>query len=1007
MTYPRRAERRRVSVLFSDVVGSTALSLRVDPEDLMELMRRYQEVASRVVERHDGTVVQFLGDGVVAVFGYPVTHESEALRAVQAGLDLIGEIGREVPEIQIRVGVHTGLVVVARRDSSPTSPIDIVGDTTNIAARIQGLAEPGTLVISEPTYELVANEVSGDALEPQTVRGVDGTMPLFRVEEVAAWPRPLEALADTPDRIDLVGRDPELLRLRQLWSQTRTGRGAFVSIEGEAGIGKTYLVAALLNTVGRNEATRIRARCTPLTTGTPLSPFIDLAESAVLGSGDESRRRDRLRAFLSTLDIDFALAFRSLSQFLGLVPADETSPERKRRDILDVTTQIVLGLSRRRPTLMVIEDMHWSDQTTVTWLTEILHAVGTAPLLIVTTSRQPFLPGEIGIEHMMLEHLDDGAIEDLARRATRHTPLSESQYDDVVRRAEGVPLFAEQLAEWMARRGGDDSEPVPPTLHDSLVSRLDSLGEAKRTAQIAAVTASGSVFELGDLLALADLDTTEVNRSLERLEAGRIVLRLSDHRDSYVFRHALIRDAAYGSLLHAERRALHRAMAQRLESGGHNALPEVIGAHWRSAGHPDRAARHFREAAERASNRGSFADSITHLRTTLDLAEQIEEGHGSTLEAGAYLALGNAASALFGYSSAEAESAFTKASELAAAIGDGEIELRALAGLNSTFMARGDQKRALKVTAELRAKTEESGDRVLLLQVLNSYGTARLLSGRLEAARSSYQQALDLQRQGDDPDRIGVADDEATDASMLALTLTWMGRFDEADSARHRALEAGERLENPLSRSLSLGALGCADMLRIDVDGVEQLASRLRELTDQFDLPFWRSWSGFLRGWVVSQSGSTAAGRDLMKRALDESRKLEAGSMRPFFLSRLAETLIAMGTYDEAREVLTEAFQTVDESGEAAALAELHRLQGILDSDPAHLDRAAYVAREQGAKPMELRALVDRHALGRGDSQTLEDHILELANWFEEHGGWSFAEKAKANMDRDRADAED
>ncbi|MGC2460727.1 MAG: adenylate/guanylate cyclase domain-containing protein, partial [Steroidobacteraceae bacterium] len=635
------AERRQVTVMFSDLVGSTALSASMDPEDLREVISVYQKCVAETVRRHGGFLAKYLGDGVLLYFGYPEAHEDDAERAVRAGLELVVAVtALKLPvALQIRVGIATGLVVVGDLVGSGESPEHgIVGETPNLAARLQGIAEPNTVVIAEATRKLLGNLFELQDLGPQNLKGIAGPGGAFvalRPSSVASRFEALHAGGFT----ELVGREEELELLLRRWSRAKTGEGQVVLVSGEAGIGKSRLTAALLERLAGEPYTRLRYFCSPQHTDSALYPVSGQMERAAGFAHDDSpqSKLDKLDALLarsSTSAQDAALFAEMLSlPNDGRYPLLELTPEQRRQRTLQALISQTEVLTRLHPVLMIVEDAHWIDPTSLELFDRAVDRIASRPVLLIMTFRPEFEPPWIGGPHvsaLTINRLARRDIDVMIDRVVGNKRLPVNIRQDIIERTDGIPLFVEEMTKAVLEAGSEGAQhaaatvpspalAVPASLHASLMARLDRLGPSKEVAQIGSVI--GRKFSHALLAALVRKPEAELDEALQRLIAAGLLFRQGVPPHAiYLFKHALVQDAAYGTLLREPRRELHARIAEVLESQFADIAerqPELLARHFTEAGLIEKAAGLWGKAGQRSLARSALAEAAKQLPRAL------------------------------------------------------------------------------------------------------------------------------------------------------------------------------------------------------------------------------------------------------------------------------------------------------------------------------------------------------------------------------------------------------
>jgi len=639
-----RAERRQVTVMFSDLVGSTALSARLDPEDMREIITAYQKAVAGTVTRFGGFVAKFMGDGVLAYFGYPQAHEDDAERAIRAGLELLTAVSGLKTHVALKtgVGIATGLVVVGDLVGSGSSQEQaIVGDTPNLAARLQAIAEPNSVVIAEGTRRLVGSLFELEDLGPRKLKGISA--------QVRAWAAVRPALVEGRFEAmhgggltDLVGREEELDLLLRRWSKAKSGSGQVVLLSGEAGIGKSRLTAALLKHLATEPHTRLRYFCSPQHTDSALYPIIgQFARAAGFVHGDTLQAKldkiDALVAQTSTSMQDAALFSEMLSLLNdGRYAALELTPQQRREKTLEALNRQVEALARSRPVLIIFEDAHWADPTSLEAFGRTVDRIATLPALLILTFRPEFEAPWVGQQHVTslalnrLGHRDVGSLID---RVVGNNLLPTNTRQDIIERTDGIPLFVEEMTKAVLEAGSEREArqtaaavpslalAIPPSLHASLMARLDRLGSAaKEVAQIG--SAIGREFSHQLLAAVTRKPEAELASSLDRLNrAGLLFHKGMPPHATYLFKHALVQDTAYGTLLRQSRRALHARIANTIESqfaDVANAQPDLLARHYTEAGLIDKAAVLWGKAGLRSLERSALVEGIEQLSRALD-----------------------------------------------------------------------------------------------------------------------------------------------------------------------------------------------------------------------------------------------------------------------------------------------------------------------------------------------------------------------------------------------------
>ena len=770
------AERRQVTVMFSDLVGSTALSARMDPEDLREVISAYQKCVAETVKRFGGFVAKYMGDGVLVYFGYPEAHEDDAERGARAGLELVAAVTslKTRATLQTRVGIATGLVVVGDLIGSGSAQEQaVVGETPNLAARLQGIAEPNTVVVAESTRKLFGNLFDLQDLGARDLKGIGTRVRAWAVLRPGLVESRFEAL-HAGGLTELVGREEELDLLLRRWSKAKAGEGQVVLLSGEAGIGKSRLTAALLERLANEPHTRLRYFCSPQHTDSALYPFIgQMARAAALGLEDSVQvKLDKLDALLvqtSTSKHDVALLAEMLSlPNDGRYPAIELNPEQRRKRTLDALVSQLLALTQKSPVLMIFEDAHWTDPTSLEVFGLIIDRIRSIRVLLLVTFRPEFdapWAGRPYVSSLALNRLGERDISAMIDRVVGNNILPANIRQDIIERTDGIPLFVEEMTKAVLEAGSEGAiqrtvasipSPalgVPASLQASLMARLDRLGSAKEVAQIGA--AIGREFSHTLLSAVARKSEPELASALDRLISAGLLFRqgVPPHA-SYMFKHTLVQDAAYGTLLREPRRALHARIVETLESGFADIAenqPEVLAYHCTEAGLIEKAAGLWGMAGQRCLERSAFLEAttlltralaqISTLSTTLPLRRQQIRFQ---IDLAAALINGK------GPSSPEAKAAVEQARfliERSDALGERSDPLLLFRVLDSLWSAsytacNGDAMR--ERAAQYLALAEKQGATIPLIVGRRLMGTSLMWTGDVAEGRVHFDRAIAL-----------------------------------------------------------------------------------------------------------------------------------------------------------------------------------------------------------------------------------------------------------------------
>jgi predicted ATPase/class 3 adenylate cyclase len=1035
------AERRHLTVMICDLVGSTALSARLDPEDMRVVIDAYHAACARITRTYDGFLAEFRGDGILAYFGYPIAHEDDAERTVRAGLDIIAAVGRletrAAEPLAVRIGIATGVVVIG--DLSREGALrerTVIGDTPNLAARLQTLAEPGTIVVAASTRRLLGNLFRLRDLGRHEVKGIAEPVAAWAVEGVSASESRFEAV-HVAGLTALVDREKEtdflLERQRLAWK----GEGQIVLISGEPGIGKSRLAAAVAERIAGEPHTRLHYQCSPHHTNSALRPFITQLERAAGFKADDTaeQRLDKLEAVLamgaSRVEAVAPLFAALLSIPLGeRYPPLALSPTQHRRRTLAALLDQFEGLARLKPILLLFEDAHWADATSLELLDLTVERVRHLPVLALFTFRPEFEPAWVGLPNvgtLTLGRLDRNDVESVVARVTGGRVLPAEVMKQIVAKTDGNPLFVEELTKAVLEAGilVEDADgyrlegPLPPlaipaTLQDSLMARLDRLAPVREIAQIGA--AIGREFSYSLLRALVGRDETTLKHALAQLEQAELVFRRGDPPEAvYSFKHALVRDAAYESLLKSRRHQLHGLIARTLEERFADVVasqPEIVAHHFTEAGLVDPAIDYWLRAGNLALSRSANAEAVKHLRQGIELTQsQAASANRVRKELDFYLALGPAMAATEGYAKPETLRVFSHARDL---LGDGGTLTEQMTVLWGVYLAHS--MRAENIAARdiahrcmaLAAEHEHPGMSALANRFM---GQTLWMMGAFVDARFHLERTLELCAANQETitsyRRFG-ADDEVAALSPLSRTLWILGYPEQAAAVAGQALARARSMGLAFTTALALdgeallGALG-ADPQRAAAHADEAMAHSI-----EHSLADYEQRARFIQGALLAQSGDPQHGIELMHSAIAAIECTNSVNRRTLYLGHSAAAHASLGQPEVGLDLLDEAIQTAEMTNERFFEAELYRLRGEMllmlgkkGEAEVGLLQALTIARQQQARWWELRAAASLAKHWRDERKYIEAYSLlePVYRWFVEGIDTPDLKDAKALLD--------
>ena len=1001
------AEWRQITVLFCDLVSYTELAHRIDPEDLRELVRAYQGVCARVIKSLGGFVARYMGDGMMVYFGYPTAHEDDALRAVRAGLEIIdgmGELnenlGREQDvTLSVRIGIATGRVLVGDLIGEEASEERaVLGETPNLAARLEGVAAPNTVVVAPSTLELLGAIAVHENLGSAQLKGFAEPVALIRVVRLLKGVSRFEATHGERHLTPLVGRDDELRVLQRRWQGAREGEGHVVLLSGEPGIGKSRLVQTLFDQARDETAYCWRLQCSSQHTNSALYPVIvQLEHAARFEPGDDAATK--LAKLTRTLGEAGSGTQQTVSLLAPLlsVPienasdARDASPQRQKDETLQALLSVLRDFAEVRPVLVVFEDVHWIDPTTQELLDLIIDAVAQLPILVLVTFRPSYVPTWVGdsrVTLLALSRLSERERAEMVNRLLRDKSLPQALLTQIVDKTDGIPLFVEELTMLVAAmEAGDGTSSrweaglkIPSTLRDSLTARLDQLGDAKELAQIGA--AIGREFDYDLLRSVAPWDDSVLHDKLSRLVEllhGRGV----GPRMRYAFKHALVQEAAYSSLLKRTRRQYHERIAESLESEFAEICetqPELLAHHYAQAGHSERAADWWLRAGRRALSRCANAEAIHHLECGLVAVRELTDSEARRrMELDFHTTLGPALFATQGYAAPEVERVYRRGRELCALVGESPELFSVHWGLWAFHVVRADLELALETGQEMLRLAQEDNDRSWRIEALLAVGLTRYFQGHPQEALAALEQAIGLDHPGRDRSftRRSGQDAVVCSLSYAGLCLWLLGRYDEAAARGREATALARALEHPFSLAYALNFGGWLTFMLRDTQDTLRLTDEEIKISEKLGF-FWQDLGAAARGWALAQDGQVETGLAELRRGVAAYRATGARLSETLLLAMEADTCLLAGQFEAGLERIEEGLSAATATGESVWLGELHRLQGNLrrargdHGAEQALREALAIAAKHKAPGAGLRAAADLARLLHVEGRSVE-----------------------------------
>jgi TOMM system kinase/cyclase fusion protein len=1042
------AERRQLTVLFCDLVDSTVLASQLDPEEWREVVRAYQETCAKVIARFEGHIAQYLGDGLLVYFGYPQAHEDDAQRAVRAGLGMVEAMGQlntrlaqgRGMQLAVRLGIHTGLVVVGDMGGGTRQEQLALGETPNIAARLQGLAAPNTVVITGATFQLLGGFFACQSLGTPVLKGVAQPLEVYQVRSERTARSRLEAAGST-GLTPLVGREPEVALLLERWAQVKDGSGQVVLLSGEAGIGKSRLVQVLVEQVASEpQAWLTPCQCSPYYHNTALYPLIDLLERVVLPFGPEEssdQKRRKLEGFVVQYGLPLAEAVPLFAALLSLpLGADyaplTVSPEQQKQLTLNALLTILLRIAAQQPVLFVMEDLHWVDPTTLDFLSLLVDQGPTARILALFTFRPDFTPpwtGRSHVTHVTLPRLPQRQAAEMTGRVAHGKALPAEVVEQVVAKTDGVPLFVEELTKMVLESGllQERQEcyvltgPLPPlaiptTLHDSLMARLDRLAMVKGLAQLGATLGREFSYEL--LQAVSPWDEGTLRQGLQQLVAAEFLYQRGvPPQATYVFKHAMIQEAAYQSLLKSTRQQYHQRIAQVMEArfpASCETQPELLAHHYTESNLIAQAIGYWQRAGQRAIERSAYVEAVAHLTKGLELLMLLPDtSERAQQELSLQTALGLSWMTTKGMAASEVGEAYTRARELCQHVGDTKQLFAVSMGLCTFYRQRGEFQTARELGEQCLSLARREGEPMRILEAHRALGVPLFYLGEIALARAHLEQEMalyDPQQQQSHAFHYGV-DPRISCLSTVNWALWLLGYPDQALGRGHDALTLAQELPHPYSLAYALQGAIRLHRFRREVQATQQCAETLLKISSEQGFAQWAAAGAMMRGWLLSEQGQEEQGIAQMRRGLDAWQLMGIEAGQPYWLSLLAEAYARTSQVEETSRLLAEALFLVHKNAESWWEAELHRLKGEVllkqaDADEreaeASFRQALDIARLQEAKSLELRAAMSVSRLWQRQGKRAEAHALlaPVYGWFTEGFDTADLQDAKALLEQ-------
>jgi len=1047
------AERRQLTVMFCDIVDSTSLSEQLDPEDLREVLRRYQETCRKVIARYEGHIAQYLGDGLLVYFGYPQAHEDDAQRAARTGLTIVEAVchlnaslkEQWKLELSIRVGIHTGLVVTGEVGVGSTRENLAIGEVPNIAARLQGEAAPNTVVVSAFTHRLIERYFACNEPDKLVLKGFSQPIGICQIDHMSTALLRLDPLAErlTP----IVGREQETNSLLERWQRVNESVGQIILIAGNAGVGKSRLAMALEEHVAKNpQAWLTPCHCSAYHRNSTLYPLINMFERIVLKydqKNDPIEKLTRLEGFFAQYGFALPEVMPVFCDLLSMPFSKKYHPttlvpERKKQLIFDTLLELLKKIADQQPLFLVVEDLQWADPTTLEFLSLLADQIDRARILALFTCRTNFKPpfrSRTNFTHLKLDRLTREKSFDMIRYISGGKSMPMEVIEQILSRTDGVPLFVEELTKMVLESGllieqakeyvlagHVYSLKIPVTLKDSLMARLDRLQSAKELVQLCAIL--GREFTSEMLVAVQPGNTDQIKRGLRELVQSQLLYQKGTFpKASYTFKHALIQETAYQSMLKNTRRRYHRQIGDTLIKQFPEltaSQPEIIAHHYTEAKNEKAAVFYWQHAGNRALEQFANEEAISHLNRALTiLATLPETSKRNDKELQILLAIGPALNSIRGYASREVEQTYSRARMLCRQMGKKGPLIRVLLGLWGLYVVRADYKEALGIGNEVEKLTKEWQDGIYKL-------ASHLVSGGALFGLAQFNSSIEQLEQGvvlyDPKNHDRYTSLFAADLGVFCLAwaahpLWHVGYPDRALVSSRKAVQLAEELAHPYSLALALDYSAIVHQFRREPEAALQAARAAISVCKDKKFAYYYGWATIIESWAMAHLGDCDKGMSGIKEGLKIIGDTGAKRSLPYYLSLLAEVYGKSGQAEKGQQTIEKAIAEAENIGEHWWGAELFRLKGVLllqQSNPdakraeVNLMKALDMARRQHTILLELRSAISMYRFGQQQGKYSNAHqlLVEIYGRFTEGFDTIDLVEAKTIINQSQSDYE-
>jgi predicted ATPase/class 3 adenylate cyclase len=1037
-------ERKQVTVMFCDMEGFTQFTEKLGPEEAYGIMDKIYELLIHKVHDYEGTVNEMTGDGIMALFGAPIALEDAPQRAIRSAMAIHREIAKfsdgikkekeGIPALKMRVGIHSGPVVVGTLGNNLRVEFKAVGDTVNLASRVEGLAEPGTTYVTEDTFKISEGLFRFEALGKKRVKGKEEPVKVYRVIAPSTMRTRFDVSAER-GLAPFVGRERELELLLDGFERSKEGRGQGFSIVSEAGIGKSRLLYELRKAVANEDMTFLEGRCLSYSKGVAYHPVIDILKAnfdIMEGDGD-LEIREKAKRGLKIIGADEASTLPYLLELLSVKDSgiDEIplSPEAKKDRIMEAVKRITLKGSEIRPLILAYEDLHWVDKSSEDVLKYVLESIPGARVLMIFTYRPEFVHtwgAKSYHSQLNLNRLSNRESLALVAYLLGTEEIDRDLEELILEKTEGVPFFIEEFIKSLQdlkiierkdnkyRITKDTKEAtIPATVQDVIMARVDSLPEGVK-AFLQTVSAVGREFSYDLTKRVTGLTEQELLSHLSVLKDSELLYERGIYPQStYIFKHALTQDATYQSLLKSTRQKYHRKIAQVLEKNFPDTMetqPELLAHHYTEAGLNEQAVGYWHQAGKRATQRSANVEAINHLSKGLEVLMTLPDTlERARQELDLQITLGPVFMAVKGFASLDTERAYARARELCQQVGETPQLFPVLHGLCRFHMVRAEFQAMRELAEQLFSLAQRVQDPALLLEAHRLMGQTMFWLGEMASAREHLEQGITLY----DPQQhrshafLYGQDPGVMCRSFVAWPIWVLGYPDQALQSIHEALNLAQEVAHPFSLPFALVAAAIVHQFHREAQAVQEGAEAVIAVSTEQGFPYWLTYGTILRGWALTAQGEGAEGIAQMRQGLVARRAMGAELLRPYFLSLLAEAYGKVGQIEEGLTVLNEALDTVNKTEERYWEAELYRRKGELllmqqgqkvGEAEECFRKALEIARRQQAKSLELRAAMSLSRLWQqqGEQEVAHQLLAEIYGWFTE--GFDTADLKEAEV---------